>query len=138
MTSTYGMHLTMRLNGIERRGALEGAAAVKELVVDLVDRIGMRVLAGPLVGEEQGPADKRGWSCVVIVYESHIAIHTYPDLGEAFLDIFSCREFEVSDVKAVLTEKLGDFAICESNFFDRGVHWSPNVQRELAGWLAHR
>jgi S-adenosylmethionine decarboxylase len=132
------MHLTMRLSCIERRYALEGAGAVSSLLHAIVDRIGMRVLAGPLVGEENGDPMHRGYSGVIILYESHTAIHTYPDLGEAFLDIFSCRPYDAEMVGDVLREYLGSYTVVEQSVFDRGIHWGANVEREVVSWMATR
>ena len=136
--NTYGLHLTLRLSQIERHGALDGAGPVGDLLTTLVDRIGMRILAGPLVGEEKGVPEKRGWSGVVILYESHAAIHTYPELGEAFLDIFSCKWFDIDVITDTLNEFLGGFTIAEKHLFDRGVHWGPDVAAEMTGWLRSR
>lgn len=138
MSNTYGMHLTMRLARIERRYALDGANAVSSLLRAIVDRIGMRVLAGPLVGEENGDQIHRGYSGVIILYESHTAIHTYPDLGEAFIDIFSCKPYDVGTVRQVLGEYLGDYEVVEQALFDRGIHWGANVEHEMLSWVATR
>lgn len=136
--NTYGMHLTLRLSDVERHGALDGSKPLADLLTTLVDRIGMRILAGPLVGEEKGVPEKRGWSGVVILYESHAAIHTYPELGEAFLDIFSCRSFDIDTITETLGEFLGGFTVAEQHLFDRGVHWGPNVAQEMSTWLRSR
>ena len=138
MTDTYGLHLTLRIAGVERRAAMNGAQAVADLLTTLVDRIGMRILAGPLTGEEAGDADHSGWSGVVILYESHAAIHTYPERGEAFLDVFSCKDYSVALVRDVLAEFLGDFCVVEELIQDRGHHWDAGVQREMAGWRGRR
>jgi S-adenosylmethionine decarboxylase len=128
----------MRLGDIQRRSALDGRQNVTDLLQTLVRRIGMRILAGPLVAEEEGTPEKRGWSGVVILYESHAAIHTYPETGQAFVDVFSCKSYDVSDVRDVLLGFLGDFTVLEQNLFDRGVHWGADVQQELASWGGRR
>jgi S-adenosylmethionine decarboxylase len=137
-TSTYGSHLTLRAADVERRSAMDGAQAIADLLVTLVNRIGMRILAGPLTAEEVAVPEKRGWSGVVILYESHAAIHTYPELGEFFLDVFSCNCFEIADIKATLTEFFGSYTIVEQNLADRGFHWGTSVERELASWAGSR
>ena len=133
----YGVHLVMRLSEIENRAALEGQN-VTRFLTDLVGRIGMRILAGPLVAEENGDPMHRGWSGVIILYESHAAIHTYPELGQAFLDIFSCKPYEVELVKEILSESFGSFTIVEQNVFNRGIHWSSNAEAEMKTWHASR
>ena len=135
--TTYGMHLTLRISEVSRREGLDGPA-IGDMLVTLVNRIGMRILAGPLTAEESGTPERRGWSSLVLLYESHAAIHTYPELGQAFVDVFSCKEFSMEQVKEVLLEHLGDFRTVEEHVFDRGIHWSQGVERELAGWRGKR
>lgn len=137
-TTTYGLHLTLRIARIERPEALDDDRGVGDFLKALVDRIGMRILAGPLVGREEGGPDKRGCSGVVILYESHAALHTYPELGEAFVDIFSCKEFSVDTVREMLTGFVGRFEIVEEKQFPRGIHWGCNIDREMNAWLGTR
>lgn len=131
------MHLTLRIAEVSRREALDGPG-IGDLLITLVNRIGMRILAGPLTAEESGIPEKRGWSSLVLLYESHAAIHTYPELGQAFIDVFSCKEFTLSHVKEVLLEYLGDFRTVEEHVLDRGIHWSDGIDREMITWAASR
>jgi S-adenosylmethionine decarboxylase len=136
--ATYGHHLLLRLSGIRDVGALERPEQVAECLRTLVQRVGMRVLAGPLIGQEEGPPEKRGCSGVVILYESHAAIHTYPALGEAFVDLFSCRAFDLDTVAGTLEAFFGPHRIAERTVLERGVHWSPDAARELDTWMRSR
>ena len=137
-TTTYGLHLTLRLSEVERRDLLDDSKSVLDLLVALVHRIGMRILAGPLAGREEGDRDHSGCSGVVILYESHAAIHTYPERGELFLDIFSCRPFEVAEVIELLRSILGYFRIVEQATQQRGIHWSFDIDREMSSWMNTR
>lgn len=130
----YGMHLTLRIGQVERRQALIGQEHITTLLETLVDRVGMRVLAGPMVAEERGLPHQHGWSGVVILYESHAAIHTYPNQQEAFIDLFSCKDFNPSLVLETLHSFLGSFVVLEQDMHDRGYHWGTNVRDELSTW----
>lgn len=134
----YGVHLVLRLVNIERRAALEESQTISRFLKTLVERVGMRILAGPMTAEEAGPEDKRGCSGVVILYESHAALHTYPDLGEAFLDIFSCKAYETATVLEVLEEFFGAYSILEKDQFDRGIHWGADIHAEMETWRSRR
>ena len=136
--TTYGMHLTVRIANVEKQAVLNDRDAVSGFLVDLVDRVGMRILAGPLVGIEEGVPEKRGMSAVIILYESHAAIHTYPELGEAFLDLFSCKRFSGDQVMNALSDYFGSFDVVEQSIADRGIHWGPNVETEMAQWSQRR
>ena len=116
---------------------LDGAT-IGDLLITLVNRIGMRILAGPLTAEEAGTPERRGWSSLVLLYESHAAIHTYPELGQAFVDVFSCKTFNIEQVKDVLLEYLGDFRTVEEHVLDRGVHWSHAIDEEMKTWASSR
>ena len=137
-TTTYGMHLTLRVSNVERPSALNGSREITDLLKTIVHRIGMRILAGPLVGEEEGDNDHKGWSGVVILYESHAAIHTYPDRREAFIDIFSCLQFDPMLVNETLSDFFGSFDIMEENLFHRGIHWGVDVKNEMREWVQSR
>lgn len=138
VTTTYGMHLTVRLSNIEHRDMLDDADSVSGFLKKLVNRVGMRILAGPVIGVEDGTPEKRGVSSVIILYESHAAIHTYPELGEAFLDLFSCKRFSIETVMDTLESAFGTFTIEEQSVFDRGVHWNPDINTELSSWFKSR
>ena len=135
----YGVHLVLRLVNIERRSALDEAETISNFLKALVARVGMRILAGPLTAAEDGPGDKRGKSGVVILYESHAALHTYPELGEAFLDIFSCKEpITPRPCWKCWKSSLGAYSILEQDQFDRGIHWGADIHAEMETWRSRR
>jgi S-adenosylmethionine decarboxylase len=138
VTDTYGLHLTLRLDTIEHRSALDDQEMVRQFLLSLVDRIDMRVLAGPLTGREDGGPERSGVSGVVILYESHAAIHTYPSLGSAFVDIFSCRQFESAAALAVFGEFFGRHRVREMDTQTRGRHWDADIRDEQLAWSGRR
>ncbi|MDQ4069014.1 MAG: S-adenosylmethionine decarboxylase [Actinomycetota bacterium] len=135
---TYGVHLMMQVAEVERREALADPETVAAYLRSLVGRVGMSILAGPLVETEHGGPECFGVSGVVILYESHAAIHTYPDLGRAFLDVFSCRPFDPTLVDTVTTEFFGRYDVVETHVLDRGVHWGADVAQQLREWSRTR
>jgi S-adenosylmethionine/arginine decarboxylase-like enzyme len=44
---------------------------------------------------------------MTMIAESHICLHVFPDAGEAFFDLFSCKFFDTDAVVRVLFEALG-------------------------------
>jgi S-adenosylmethionine decarboxylase len=134
----YGIHLTMRIAAITNQEALNDDQTIAQFLKDLVNTLEMRVLAGPLTGREEGPPDRSGCSGVVILYESHAAIHTYPWLGEAFIDIFSCKPFDPALAEGVITNYFGAYNTVERAIADRGIHWSRDVAREMRSWQLQR
>ena len=135
---TYGLHLMLRVSDINDKDTLDNIRKVTQCLKSIVNRIGMKILAGPVTGREKTPPDKRGCSAVVILYESHAAIHTYSRLGEAFIDIFSCRLFDVEQVITTLIDFWGPFKITEQKLLSRGIHWGNNISEEMKEWVSMR
>ena len=134
----YGDELTLRLSGIADTRLLDDDAALTRFMRDLFTRIGMTVIAGPLVATETGPPEKAGKSAVVILAESHAAMHTYPHLREIFVNIFSCKPFREEDVLAEFHRLVGDYEITERTFTRRGEEWPRDLTAARRLWSTQR
>lgn len=134
----YGMHLTYFVTGIECRRSLSEEDTIKQFLRDLVRATGMTILAGPLVGYEYGDEAHSGISGVVILCESHVAIHTYCKIGAAFIDIFSCKYFSEDAIAPVLKEYFKQYLIAERGIYDRGLNWTANISFALENWKTSR
>lgn len=94
VTYGFGPHLMLDCYGCNRE-----KLADMDLIFDTLDKfpvkIGMTKIMPPYVFKYHGvvPEDW-GISGVVLIAESHITIHTFPDKDHAFVDIFSCKEFD--------------------------------------------
>jgi S-adenosylmethionine decarboxylase len=128
----------LRIDGITNTEALSDAESIKLYLTSVVLAIGMRILAGPLVGYEDGNVDRRGYSGIILLYESHAALHTYPDLQEMFFDIFSCRSFEVEKVLKTINDHFGSFIVREQLTVNRGIHWGVDLDEEHSKWSSSR
>ena len=136
--SSYGTHLILLLSKVGNGAALDSPQGLCDFLTSLVARIGMRVLDGPRSATEAVDTESYGHSAVVILYESHAAVHTYPVRGSLFLDLFSCKAFDVDDVIDACHEYLGDFAVSERLVLDRGAHWNGAADANMGDWLATR
>jgi S-adenosylmethionine decarboxylase len=134
----YGDELTLRLSGITDVRALDDDQTLTTFMRELVARIGMTVIAGPLVATEGGPPEKSGKSAVVILAESHAAIHTYPHLREIFVNVFSCKPFHESDVLAEFHRLVGDYEITEHTLKRRGEEWPRDLTAAERLWSGQR
>ncbi len=86
--------------------------------------IGMTKIAPPQVYTYHGrKAEDWGVSGFVIIAESHISVHTFPDRGYVNIDIFSCKEFDPSssleDVK-----NLFSLADVDARTLERGLEYT--------------
>ena len=134
----YGDELTLRLSRIADTRRLGDDATLTRFMRDLVSRIGMTVIAGPLVATEGGPPEKAGKSAVVILAESHAAIHTYPHLREIFVDIFSCKPFREADVLDEFHRLVGAYEIAERTLTRRGEEWPHDLGAARKLWSGQR
>ncbi len=122
------MHLTIDgFNGSPEKLASE------ELVLGLLDRyperIGMTKIAPPHIQRYVGskPLDW-GISGFVLIAESHIAIHTFPDRGYVWVDIFSCKAFNTDEAARSVYEAF-ELADARIRVLERGLEY-PHVVNE--------
>ena len=87
-------------------------------------RIGMTKMIAPQVYTYRGrtPEDW-GLSGFVLIAESHISVHTFPDRGYVNVDVFSCKHF---DSDAALEDVKKTFGLSDVRVWtlDRGVEFS--------------
>ena len=97
-----GRHFLMELEDCDER-ILDDLDALKEALLEAAGEAGATV-----IGESFHRFSPHGISGVVVIAESHLFIHTWPEYGYAAADIFTCGT-TVQPEKAVsrLIEKLG-------------------------------
>jgi S-adenosylmethionine decarboxylase len=81
-----GRHLIMELSGCNRT-TLDDAPLLEQLLNESVRRSGATIVQ--TVIHRYNPY---GVSGVVVIAESHISLHTWPEYGYAAADIFTCGE----------------------------------------------
>lgn len=101
---------------------------VRGFLTDCPDTLGMTRITEPRVISYDAPKlDDSGVSGFVIIAESHISVHTFPNRSYVNIDIFSCQEFD--HVRA-LKEAKGLFGLQEVKtwLLDRGLEWLDDPQ----------
>lgn len=91
----FGPHLTLDLKGCPKE-VLENYNLHFDYLKKLPEMIGMTPITQPYVFPYSGlvPEDK-GITGIVIIAESHLSIHSFEDKGYTFIDMFSCKDFDV-------------------------------------------
>lgn len=91
----FGPHLMLDLNECDP-ARLDDFELCFRLLNELPDAIGMTKITQPHVFRYSGlvPEDK-GITGVVVIAESHISLHTFPQKNYCFVDVFSCKPFDV-------------------------------------------
>ena len=113
------MHLQIEASGGEVE-QLEQPDAISAYLHRLTDLAGMMPIAEPLI--VQLPAG--GLAGVLVLAESHASIHTV--LGQAWIDLFSCRELPIDPVEIVQeTQETFGFASIHYRMLKRGLETLP-------------
>jgi S-adenosylmethionine decarboxylase len=91
----FGPHLVLEAYGCPQE-KLADLGLVSQTLDAYPEQLDMTKIMPPYVFRYSGAVpDDWGVSGVVLIAESHISIHTFPDKGFVTLDIFSCRDFDV-------------------------------------------
>ena len=116
---------------IDGYGANRKMLESEDMIYDLLDRypsqIGMTKVAPPQVFKYIGSKpDDWGISGFVLIAESHISIHTFPERCYVNIDIFSCKDFDseyaIQELKAIF-----EFDEIQKYLLNRGLEYS-NVE----------
>ncbi len=132
MGETFGLHLM--LDGYDcDRSKLADADFIRNFLNEFPEDIGMTKLMSPYVSRYED-ADRKRWglSGFVLIAESHVSIHTFPDEETISVDVFSCRNFDIEAAESKIVEGFGIRRI-ERNILDRGVEYPKdfNLAREI-------
>lgn len=123
----FGEHLMIDGYGGDRN-LLDNSNLVFQSLKDLSKQLGMKVLFGPqvVIAPSNNKKDPGGWSGFLIIAESHISVHTFPDRGFVSIDIYTCKNG--LDTKFVVAYFISKFNLkeVETNFVKRGVKYPAN------------
>ena len=118
----FGPHLTLDLNkcNIDK---LSDYRFIFNLLNELPEKIGMTKITQPYVFPYNGlvPEDS-GITGVVIIAESHISIHTFEQKSYVFIDLFSCKDFDVEFAKNYFINAFESEDV-EINVIQRGIRF---------------
>jgi S-adenosylmethionine decarboxylase len=87
----HGLHLIADLRDCRGDAPLDDGDALRMLCLDAIARAGLRAVGDlfhPFVGEDGQP---QGVTGVVLLVESHLAVHTWPELRSVTADVYVCN-----------------------------------------------
>lgn len=91
----YGPHLMLDLNACDPR-MLDDLDLCFKFLDSVPKKLKMTKITSPYVFRYPGLVpDEQGITGVVVIAESHVSLHTYPIKHYAFIDIFSCKPFDI-------------------------------------------
>ncbi|MEK6862139.1 MAG: adenosylmethionine decarboxylase [Nanoarchaeota archaeon] len=124
----FGPHLTLDLYYCNRK-KISDLKFIYNILHELPDFIGMKKISPPHVvfyeGSE-GTFDKGGISGFVLITTSHITVHTFSEQEHVFIDIFSCKDFDVEKAERYLVEKFEAKKV-DKNLFQRGLEFPKSI-----------
>lgn len=87
-----GLHLTADLfDCADPSGLLSDGAGLQRLCEALVGDAGLTVVGSRFHAFPPGPHGLIGWTGVLLLAESHLAVHTWPEQHAVTLDVFVCN-----------------------------------------------
>jgi S-adenosylmethionine decarboxylase proenzyme len=100
--NALGRHLLIELHDCNKE-ALNDLGFLRDAMLAAAVDCGATVM-----GESFHHFSPQGVSGVVVIAESHLSIHTWPEYGYAAVDVFTCgTSVEPEKAVGVLLEKLG-------------------------------
>lgn len=103
---------------------------IRHVLTELPREMEMTRVLEPHVQRYEGTtAQDAGVTGVVIIAESHIAIHTFPARGFLSVDVFSCKEFDVQKTLNYLIDQF-EMGRYDTHFNNRGKEF-PKDLREV-------
>lgn len=117
---SFGQHLTIDASFCNRK-KLADQSLVYDILNQLPAKIGMTKMTLPHVVKWMDPgATIPGISGFVMIAESHISIHTFPEKDYVFMDVFSCKNFDTEKATELLTSVF-ESKKCNKNVLERGT-----------------
>ena len=103
----FGQHLTIDASSCNRK-KLISQSLVYDILNKLPAKLSMHKMTLPHVVKWLDPgATIEGISGFVMIAESHISIHTFPEKDYVFIDVFSCKGFDVDNAVKLLINAFG-------------------------------
>ncbi len=105
MSSLYwGYHLTFDCHDCNRDN-IKDATVVKDFIDALLVRIDMKPIGDTHIEYTAAEfPDKAGLTAVQIIVTSTIVAHFIDSTGDLYLDVFSCKQFDVETVNDTVDE----------------------------------
>ena len=123
----FGVHLMVDGYGCDR-AALEDMSLIFNFLDHYPTEMNMTKIMPPYVFRYNGSVPEDwGISGFVLIAESHISVHTFPEKQYLSLDMFSCKPFDTQ--QAVLTIKdYFNIQKYEMKVLDRGQEFPNNIR----------
>lgn len=118
-TLTLGKHFICELSGCDE-GILYNNDRVEQILTDTARENGLTI-----VGEGRFDFSPHGFTCYLLLAESHTSIHVWPEHAYCAVDLFTCNlEIDAEAFFETLQERLQATHV-SLDVTDRGMSWHP-------------
>lgn len=102
MSKPWGYHAMIDVHGCDK-DAITSAETVRAFVKELVQAIDMTAYGEPIIVDfANHDPNKGGFTLVQLIETSNICAHFVSSTGDAYFDVFSCKEFQAYDAVKVV------------------------------------
>ncbi len=123
----FGQHLILDGYGANREKLMD-IDFIYDFLHNYPDHIAMTKIMPPYVFKYYAPTPEDwGISGFVIIAESHISIHTFPEKLYLSVDIFSCKSFDVDKAIKDISE-IFEIQKSEIRLLDRGLEFPRSIR----------
>ena len=130
MKKALGLHIIADLYGV-KGDLIDKVEDIKDLLEGAVEYAQLTKISS-----HYHQFQPHGATGVVLIAESHLSIHTWPELGIATVDVYTCGDPEQCK-KAIdyIIEKLKPTKV-EMKIFDRGILPQPTEETSVMEQMA--
>jgi S-adenosylmethionine/arginine decarboxylase-like enzyme len=115
----WGHHLSLDC-ALGDKSKITDRDHIESWCAELVQKIDMKPFGDPII-YRFGTDNKAGYTLVQLIETSNICAHFCDSTGHAFIDVFSCKDFDSEKVKEVCLEYFG-FKTYALSRFQRGTY----------------
>jgi len=116
MSNYWGYHLMLDCAGCNDN--IKSRDQIYNFIKELVERIDMNAHGEPIIEYLLPGEDKAGYSLMQLITTSNICAHFIEPNSTAYLDVFSCKEFDIKVAEDVFRKYFGP-SLVRVNFITR-------------------
>ena len=117
MSEAFGQHLVVDAAGCNDR--ISDRDAIAAFAQDLVQAIDMKAYGAPWIEHFGHDMPKTsGFTLVQLIETSNVSAHFCDNSGEAYFDIFSCKDFDETTALEVIARHF-EPSVCETRSLTR-------------------
>jgi S-adenosylmethionine decarboxylase len=103
--SYWGYHLMLDCSGCNDN--IKSRDQIYNFVKELIERIDMKAHGEPIIEYLLPGEDKAGYSLMQLITTSNICAHFVEPNSTAYLDVFSCKEFDTGLAENIFKKYFG-------------------------------